>query len=140
MYMCLIILLLHYNSLIDRPADCSGVSVALKCHAIPSAEDDVKIDISVTLSASDDLMCVVGYLIQFNGENKTVSLDSPSANFTVSVEEGQPLPNDIVVYTLDYENRTGQIPCNSKIVGELVYIKGVRDDRRNCLDQFADYV
>ena len=90
------------------------------CQATPNAEDDTKTDISVTLSISKDLMCVVGYHIQFHGESRNVSLDSPPETFTISVEKGQPFPNEIVVVrTLDYENRTGKVPCTFKVAGKF---------------------
>ena len=111
-------ILIHFP---DGPANCSNGSVVPVCRAKPIAEDDMKTDILVTLSStcSYDLMCVMGYRIQFNGESRNVSLDSPSANFIISTEEGQPFSNKIVVYTMDYENRTGQIPCAFKVAGKF---------------------
>ena len=102
---------------VDGPANCSSVLVEPNCHASTSDEDS-KSDIMITLQTNASLMCVVGYEIQFNGESKSVSLESPSANFTISTAEGQPFQKEIIVYTLDSENRTGQTPCVFSISGE----------------------
>ena len=87
------------------------------CRASISGEDS-KSDVMITLQANASLMCVVGYQIQFNGESKNVSLEAPSANFTISTAEGQSFQKEIIVYTLDSENRTGQVPCVFSISGE----------------------
>ena len=103
--------------LVDGPANCSDLYVEPNCHASTSGEDS-KSDIMITLQTNASLMCVVGYEIQFNGESKNVSLQSPSSNFAISTAEGQPFQKEIIVYTLDSENRTGQIPCVFSISGE----------------------
>ena len=95
------------------------MSVVPECHATTNAMGDT--NFSVTLPTSTSLMCVEGYQIQFNGESKTVSLSSPSANFTVNSGEGQSVQNEIVVYTLDHENRAGQVPCTYNITGEYFW-------------------
>ena len=77
---------------------------------------------SITLQTNASLMCVEGYQIQFNGESENVSFSSPSAIFTISDGEGESVPNEIVVYTLDYENRTGQVPCIYTIPGEFPWM------------------
>ena len=102
---------------LDKPADCSSDSVFPACHATTNAMDDIVL--SVTLSHPNSLDCVEGFQIHYNKENKTVSLSSPTAQFTFSYEGGQPVQNEIVVHTLDYENRTGDLPCNFSIVGEF---------------------
>ena len=107
---------------IDGPANCSSMSVLPLCQAFSNAEDDSKTDISITLSTNGSPMCVVGYQIQFNGESKHVSMGS-TADFTIIASEAQPFKNEIVVYTLDYENRTGQVPCTFSIAGEFPRIK-----------------
>ena len=92
--------------------------VVPECHATTNAMGDT--DFSITLPNSTGLMCVEGYQIQFNGESKNVSLSSPSASFTISDGEGQPVQDEIVVHTLDYENRICQMPCTSNISGEFL--------------------
>ena len=101
---------------LDGPADCSKMFVMPECCATTNATGDT--DFSIILSTSTSLMCVEGYQIQFNGEIKNVSLSSPSANFTISDGEGQSVQNEIVIYTLDYENRIGLVPCTFNIPGE----------------------
>ena len=92
------------------------MSVMPECHATTNAMGDT--DFSIILSVVNNLMCVVGYQIQFNGETERVFLSSPSANFTIN--NRQSVQNEIMVYTLDYENRTGQVPCTYSIVGEFL--------------------
>ena len=94
------------------------MSVVPECHATTNAMGDT--DFSITLPNSTSLMCVEGYQIQFNGESKNVSLSSPSASFTISDGEGQSVQDEIVVYTLDYENRICQVPCTFNISGEFL--------------------
>ena len=106
---------------IDGPADCSTTSVILQCQ-VTGAEDQSKTDFLITVFTNSTLMCVEGYQIEFNGENKSVSLESPTANFVINVSEDQPLLNEIIVYTLDFENRTGNVPCNFNIPGEFPYM------------------
>ena len=108
----------NFFQLLDRPADCSNTSVVPECCATTNTMGDT--DFSVTLPSSTSLSCVEGYLIRFNGESKFVSLSSPSATFTINEGEGQSLQNEIVVYTLDYENRTGLVPCTYSIPGEFL--------------------
>ena len=98
----------------DKPADCSSMYVFPTCRATTNAKDEA--DFSVTLSSSQSLDCVVGYQIHFNGESENVSLSSPTAQFSFSYGGGQPVQNEIVVYTLDYETRTGENPCTFSIV------------------------
>ena len=106
---------------IDGPADCSTMSVIPQCQAT-IAEDESTADFLITVSTNGTLMCVEGYQIQFNGENKSVSLESPTANFVINVSDGQPLLNEIIVYTLDFENRTGNVLCNFNVLGEFPYM------------------
>ena len=108
---------MHFAHFVAGPANCSSMSVVPTCQASTS-EDDSETDILIMLSSNGSLMCVVGYLIQFNGENRTVPVTSPSTNFTINVTQGHPLTNEVIVYTLDYENRTGQIPCTFNLPGE----------------------
>ena len=103
---------------LDGPANCSEMSVMLECHATNNAMGDT--DFSISLPASTSLLCVEGYQIQFNGETENVSLTSPSANFTVGDGEGSSVLNEIMVYTLDSENRIGQVPCTYTIPGEFL--------------------
>ena len=98
----------------DKPADCSSTYVFPTCHATTTDKDEA--DFSVTLSSSQSLDCVVGYQIHLNGESENVSLSSPTAQFSFSHGGGQPVQNKMVVYTLDYENRTGENPCTFSIV------------------------
>ena len=109
---CTIFFLKH----LDGPANCSKMSVMPECRATTNAMGDT--NFSITLPTASDLMCVEGYQVHFNGESESVSLSSPSANFTIS--DGQSVVNEIVVYTLDYENRTGQVPCTYSIPGEFL--------------------
>ena len=94
------------------------MSVVPECHATTNAMGDT--DFSITLPTSTTLMCVEGYQIQFNGKIVNVSLSSPSANFTISNGEGPSVQNEILIYTLDYENRMGQMPCTYSISGEFL--------------------
>ena len=87
------------------------------CNAIPSAMDESEVELQIQLLPNSNLMCAVGYLIQFNGGNKCVTIDSPSVNFTLdSGKEEQVLEG--MIYTVDFENRTGQDPCFFSISGE----------------------
>ena len=95
------------------------MSVVPECHATTNDMDDRETDFSITLSNTNSLKCVEGYQIQFNGHSKNVPLCSPSAHFTITGREGQPVQNEIVVYTLDYENRRGNLPCNFNIAGKF---------------------
>ena len=94
------------------------MSVMSECHATTNSMGDT--DFSIILSTANNLMCVEGYQIQFNGESENVSLSSPVANFTISDGEGQSVQNEIVVHTLDYENRKSLVPCTYSIPGEFL--------------------
>ena len=94
--------------------------VVPECRATTCTNATGDTDFSITLPNSTNLICVEGYQIQFNGENQNVSLSSPSANFIISNGERQSVQNEIVVYTLDYENRTSQMPCTYNIPGEFL--------------------
>ena len=63
-------------------------------------------------------MCALNYLIQFNGEPEIVPISSPSKNFTIDQEEEKQSLEGLI-YTLDFENRTGQDPCHFSIPGEF---------------------
>ena len=102
----------------DRPADCSTMSVAPLCRISTNSENSAENRVLITLSTNGSLMCVERYLIQFNGENRTVPVSSASAEFLVTITQGEPFDNEIIVYTLDYENRTGQVPCVFISTGE----------------------
>ena len=108
------------KTIVDGPDDCSRMSVMPECRATTNAADDTEIELSITISTANSLMCVDRYRVQFNGENQTVPLGSPSNNFVISGTD-QPVQNEIVVYTLDYENRTGQVPCTFSVPGESVH-------------------
>ena len=71
----------------------------------------------ITLSTNASLMCVESYQVHFNGENKTVPVDSPEANFTISNEEFQQ-SYDGEIYLLDFEENSGDVPCDFDIPGE----------------------
>ena len=91
----------------DGPANCSNMSVVPDITS--NAENSSEYYVLITLFPDENLMCAVSYLIQFNGESITVPVSSPSAEFLVT--QAEPFDNEVVVYTLDYENRTGPIPC-----------------------------
>ena len=107
-----------FTCFIDRPATCSTKSVMSECQIITHAEDESKIDLLITLLTKSYLYCAVKYQIEFHGEKKIVSLDSASANFTISATEAQSFQNEITVNTLDIEYRTGQVPCIFNLGGE----------------------
>ena len=109
----------HFIHFVDGPVDCSTTSVVPTCQASSTSDGDSEADFSIMLSTNGSLMCVVGYVIQFNGENRTVPVSSPSATFTINLTQGHPLNKEIMVYTLDYENRTGRIPCTFNIPGKF---------------------
>ena len=98
------------------------MAVVPECQAVTDAMNPTETDFMIMLSTLSSLMCVDGYQIQFNDESKNVSLDSPSANFMISATEEQPVLNEIIVYTLDHENRTGQVACVFSIPGEFPLI------------------
>ena len=95
------------------------MSVVPECQATTSAGDESETYLSITLSTNISLMCVEGYQIQFSGESKNVLLQSPSVTFTINATNGQPFQNEITVYTLDFENRTGVLPCTFNVAGEF---------------------
>ena len=99
----------------DGPADCLADSVT--CAAIPNTVDVSVTDIMVHLWSSDNLMCVEAYEFVFNGEIKRAPANSPSVVFNVSRDQRQTFPNQ-TIYTLDFENRRGQVPCIFSIMGE----------------------
>ena len=104
------------------PADCSTTSVILQCRAT-SAENEATSDFLITVFTDGSLICVKEYQIEFNEENKSISLESPMANFVINdVSDGQPLLNEIIVYTIGFQNETGKVPCNFNIPGELISI------------------
>ena len=63
-------------------------------------------------------MCVELFEIHFNGENKTVPVDSPEANFTISNGGVQPFL-DGEIYLLDFANNKIEVPCLFHIPGEF---------------------
>ena len=95
----------------DGPANCSSTSIVPECQITTNTQSSSEAQVLISLSAIGSLMCVVRYLIQFNGENRTVPVNSPSAEFPVTITQGNTSDIEVVVYTLDYENRTGQMPC-----------------------------
>ena len=97
------------------------MAVVPECQAVTNAENTAETDFMITLSTLSSLMCVDGYYIHFNGWINHVLLDSPTTVFTISDKE-QPVLNEILVYTADNENRTGQVPCIFTIPGEFSYM------------------
>ena len=72
----------------------------------------------IQLLTSNTLRCAVAYVIELNGENRTVPISLPISNFAISVEQER-RSLEWSVYTLDSESRTGQDPCYFSIAGEF---------------------
>ena len=102
----------------DGPENCSEVDV--DCDVIPSAMDNSKVDVQIQLFPNRHFMCAVEFLVQFNGENKTVPFDSSSVNFTIDNERERHTLQGMI-YTLDNESRTGQNSCLFSISGTFKY-------------------
>ena len=101
------------------------MAVMPQCQATQNAANVSETNLFITISSLESLMCVVGYNIYFNGQNKIVLLDSPSTAFTIGFAEELFTQNEIpivVVYTLGIKNETGQVPCTFNIVGEFPFI------------------
>ena len=86
------------------------------CQASSSPVNESEAIVMITISTNVSLMCVESYEIHFNGESKTVPVDSPEANFTINIEkfhsffEGE-------IYLLDFEENSGGVPCDFNIPG-----------------------
>ena len=91
----------------------------MDCDVFPSAMDNSIVDLQIQLSTNSDFMCAVDFLVQFDGENKTVPIDSPSVNFTIG-NEGEKYLLEGMIYTVDNESRIGQIPCSFIISGTWI--------------------
>ena len=108
---------LHLFVCLDVSAVCLDRSVIAVCQAFPRPINESEAIVMITLSANDSLMCVESYKIHFNGENKTVPVNSPEANFTISSEEVH-LSFQGEIYLLDFEENSGELPCDFNIPGE----------------------
>ena len=121
---CILVWSLWFNAFItcfiDGPANCSDMHVMPKCH-VSTSDEDSRSDMVITLQNNSSLMCVVGFQVQFNGESKNVTLESPSAIFAINTTHEQLLQKEIIVHTLDFENRMGQMPCIFDISGESTH-------------------
>ena len=92
----------------------------MDCDVITSVMDKSEVDLHVQVSANSQLMCAVQYLIQFDGENKTVPVGSPSVNFTIDNEREKYFLKGML-YTVDNESRIGQNPCSFNIPGKYQF-------------------
>ena len=105
----------------DGPENCSSEVVVPVIKVTVNAQDHLKLDVLITLPSNVGLMCVERYRIHFDGRNETVSATTPSATFIVSNIPGQAIL-DGAIYTLDFENRTSQIPCTFNFTGESPFM------------------
>ena len=103
-----------FHSFKDGPANCSNVSVL--CTVFPSAVDATKAELMIQLLANNTFMCAEDFMIHFNGETENVPVTSPFKNFTINLKEDRHFLEGRV-WTVDFENRTGQQPCFFSIPG-----------------------
>ena len=89
------------------------------CQASSSAVNESEAIVMITLSSNASLMCVKLFEIHFNEENKTVPVDSPEANFTISIYRGLQPFLEGEIYLLDLENNKTEVPCVFHIPGEF---------------------
>ena len=104
----------------DEPANCSNDLVDVNYRVFDNAIDKSEVDVQVQISTNTHFMCAVKFLIQFNGENKTVPVGSPSVNFTIDTTREMHLLEGMI-YTVDNESRIGQMPCSFTIPGKYQF-------------------
>ena len=66
-------------------------------------------------------MCVEAYQFLFNGETKDATANASMAVFNISNTLGQAFPVMLEIYTLDYDEKRGQIPCTFTVIGKLLW-------------------